>query len=110
MDEIFYSRKLAVFPSVEAVVMQFIVSLCLYNTSQKKSVNEITYALNQKLKTNQKFKEILNRVINGITEFQEEEVESVLNSFLEQNDEIVLGCEKGLYYVKEYGKNYEILN
>lgn len=103
----YYSRKLATFPSVEAVVMQFIVSLSLYNQQERKTLEEITFSINQKLQTNNQFKTILKRVIPSLEVFQETEIESVLNSFLQVNDEIVLGFEKGFYFVKEYGKNYE---
>ena len=109
-DNIYYARKLATFPSVEAVVMQFVVSLSLWNQNEKKSLEEITFAINQKLGTNQEFKTILQRVIPNLEEFSEAEIESVLNSFLEQNEEIVLGLKNNLYFVKEYGKNYEKVN
>ena len=106
----YYSRKLKTFPSVEAVVMQFIVSLSLFNKEQKKSLEEITFSINQKLKTNTQFKEILRRVIPNLDEFKKEEIESVLNSFLEDNDEIVLGLKNNLYFVKEFKSSYEKLN
>ncbi len=103
----YYSRKLATFPSVEAVVLQFVVSLSLYNYEERKSLEEITYAFNQKLKTNSQFKTILRRVIPNVEELSNEEMESILSNFLESNEEIVLGLKNGMYYVKEYGKNYE---
>ncbi len=105
-EDVYYSRKLATFPSVEAVVMQFVVSLCLYNKEQKASADEICFLINQKLKTNQNFKSILQRVIPKLEEFSLMEMESILSSFLEDNDEIILGKQKDMFYVKTYGKNY----
>lgn len=106
-EHVYYSRKLAVFPSVESVIMQFVVSLCLYNKMQKASADEICFLINQKLKTNNNFKNILQRVIPNLEEFSVMEMESILSSFLEENNEIVLGKHKDMFFVKEYGKNYE---
>ncbi len=103
----YYSRKLAIFPSIESVVMQFVVGLCLYNENQQKPLDEITFMINRKLETSEKFRKILDRVLPGIQEFSNDEMESVLNSFLFPNEEIVLGVKNGLYFVKEYGDNYE---
>lgn len=103
----FYSRKLATFPSIEAVVMQFIVSLKLFNKTKKASLNEILNSLNEKLETTPQFLEVFKRVIKDFEKFDKSFLEHVLNSFLEQNEEIELGLENDLYFVKNYGKNYE---
>ena len=103
----FYSRKLATFPSIEAVVMQFVVSLKLFNKTKKASLDEILNSLNEKLETSPKFLEVFQRIIKDFKKFNEGFLENVLNSFLKPNDEIELGFENGFYFVKNYGKNYE---
>ena len=103
----YYSRKAVPFLSVDAVVMQFVVSLCLFNKNESASVQEITKSLNQKLETNEKFKAILNRVIKGISKFKESEIQTILDKFLTKNEELELNKKGNKYFVKNFGKNYE---
>ena len=103
----YYSRKPIPFLSVDAVVMQFVVSLCLYNKKEMADVKTITKLLNQKLKTNEKFKAILNRIIKGLNEFNESEIQVILDKFLTKNEELELGKIGDKYFVKSFGKNYE---
>ncbi|MBR1925479.1 MAG: hypothetical protein IJ837_01325 [Clostridia bacterium] len=103
----YYSRKSVPFLSVDAVVMQFVVSLCLFNKSEKVGVQEITKSLNQKLETNEKFKTILNRVIKGLNEFKESDIQTILDKFLSKNEELELSKKQDKYFVKNFGENYE---
>ena len=106
-ENCYYTRKLTTFPSVEAVVMQFIVALCLYDKNQKRTINDILIALNQKMQNVVEFKNIINRVIPNLEKFESYQIESVLSSFLIPNNELILGVSGDLYFVKEYGENYE---